>query len=114
MLEIPVLTLPQMILAGYLLGINLVSFFVYGLDKLYARGQAWRITERTLLLLALLGGTLGALVGIKLFRHKTRKSTFLVWVGLIMVIQVGALLAYFSYFHPLSPTLDQNIDPLLY
>ncbi len=114
MFEIPVLTLPQTILVGYLLGINAVSFFVYGLDKLYARGRAWRITERTLLMLALLGGTLGALAGIKLFRHKTRKSTFLVWVGLIMIIQVGAILTYFSYFHPPTLTLDQNINPLLY
>jgi uncharacterized membrane protein YsdA (DUF1294 family) len=95
-----------MVALGYLASINIIAFFTYGLDKLYARGHAWRITERTLLIIALLGGTVGALAGIKLFRHKTRKSSFLIWIAIILVIQIGAVLWFFTLFDPPSYPLD--------
>lgn len=114
MLEFSTLTLPATIGLIYLAGINLFAFMVYGLDKLYALGGSWRITEKTLLLLALFGGTPGALLGITLFRHKTRKSSFLIWIALIMVIQIGLILAYFSLINGSDFTLDRQETPLLY
>lgn len=60
----------------YLTGVNLAAFFLYGLDKYRARRKQWRIPEHTLLLLAFLGGCVGAAVGMALFHHKTRKTRF--------------------------------------
>ena len=75
-------------LIAYLLFINLAAIFVYGTDKLWARGNAWRVRETTLWLLALLGGSAGAIIAIKLFRHKTRKATFLVPLAVIILAQI--------------------------
>lgn len=78
----------------YVLAINLFTFFYFGLDKLYARARAWRVREATLLILALLGGSPGAILGIKLFRHKTKKPGFLVALALILL---GQLLFWWWY-----------------
>ena len=59
-----------------LIGLNLIAFLAFGIDKARAEAGAWRVQESTLLLLALLGGTLGAYAGRALFRHKTRKQPF--------------------------------------
>ena len=83
------------ILLSYLGAINLIALFTYGIDKIYARPHAWRISERTLLLLALAGGSPGALAGIYLFRHKSRKSIFLLYFSAILLVQIALLLAYF-------------------
>ncbi len=54
----------------YLLSINVIAFLIYGIDKLKAKKGKWRISEATLLLLAILGGSIGALLGIKVWHHK--------------------------------------------
>jgi len=73
---------------GYLTAINLVAFVVYGIDKYQAIKGRWRISEATLLILALVGGALGALLGMFIFRHKTRKLKFRLGVPLILILEV--------------------------
>lgn len=72
----------------YLIGINLLTFLLYGLDKAKARRGAWRIPEKVLLGCGLLGGTLGALAGMKLFRHKTRHWYFIAMNTAALLLQV--------------------------
>lgn len=74
---------------GYLILMNLIAFALYGIDKRRAKQGAWRISEYTLLLAALLGGSLGALLGMRYFRHKTRHRKFRYGVPLILLLQLG-------------------------
>ena len=74
--------------------INLLTFFVYGLDKAKARKAQWRIPEATLLGLAVLGGSIGAWIGMKLWHHKTLHKKFKYGVPAIIIIQL-ALIVYF-------------------
>ena len=60
----------------YLIAINFAAFAAFGIDKMLAEAQAWRIREATLLQLAFFGGTPGAYAGRAMFRHKTRKVSF--------------------------------------
>lgn len=80
---------------GYLILINLIAFALYGIDKRRAKQGAWRISEYTLLLVALLGGSLGALLGMRYFRHKTRHRKFRYGVPLILLLQLGLGLYFF-------------------
>lgn len=80
-------------LTTYLLIINIVSFLAYGLDKLKARRKMWRISENTLLGLAVIGGSVGALLGMRLWHHKTLHKKFRYGLPLIFLIQI-ALFAY--------------------
>ena len=63
-------------LVYYLLAINAVTFIVYGIDKYKAKKAKWRISEATLLLLAVLGGSVGAWMGMKVWHHKTMHKKF--------------------------------------
>ena len=76
----------------YLIGINVVTFLVYGLDKWKAKRDAWRISESTLLLLAAAGGSVGALLGMQIFRHKTKHVKFTVGVPVILLVQVALVI----------------------
>lgn len=80
----------------YLIGINVVTFLLYGDDKSRARRHAWRIPEKILLGAAVIGGSIGAMLGMSIFHHKTRKPAFYIGVPLILIIQIGlaALLWY--------------------
>ena len=80
------------VLIYYLLGINLLTFFIYGIDKWKARRDKWRVPEATLLMLAALGGSVGALLGMFVFHHKTKHKKFLIGVPLILLAQLA--LAY--------------------
>ena len=84
------------ILIWYLSVINFTSWAAYGLDKGRAKSGKWRIPERTLLLLALIGGSLGALAGMIMFRHKTRKPKFFISVPVMFVVHcvIVAMLVY--------------------
>ena len=73
----------------YLIGINVVTFLLYGNDKSRARRRAWRIPEKTLLGAAIIGGSVGALLGMSVFHHKTRKPAFYIGVPLILIVQIG-------------------------
>lgn len=83
------------LLLVYILFINVVALIMYGLDKYKAVHSAWRISERVLLLVALVGGAMGALIGMYLFRHKTRHARFVVFVPLFLVVQL--FLAYLLF-----------------
>ena len=80
-------------LLWYLAAVNVVTFTVYGIDKRKARRGAWRVPEKTLFLLPLLGGSVGALLGMKVFRHKT-KHWYFVWGIPIILLAQTALAAW--------------------
>lgn len=90
------LTTPAGALAVWLIAINLVTFAVYGIDKRRARRGAWRVPEKTLFLLPLLGGSIGALLGMRVFRHKTKHWYFVWGVPAILLAQI-ALEAWLLY-----------------
>lgn len=90
------LTTPAGALAVWLIAINLVTFAVYGIDKRRARRGAWRVPEKTLFLLPLLGGSIGALLGMRVFRHKTKHWYFVWGVPAILLAQI-ALAAWLLY-----------------
>ena len=78
-----------MVLLGYLAAINLVTFTVYGADKRRAKKDRRRVPEKTLFLLAIMGGSVGALLGMKVFRHKTRHWYFVWGIPAILLIQIA-------------------------
>ena len=72
----------------YLLAINIVSFFLYGIDKYKAKKNKWRISEATLLMIAVIGGSIGAWVGMRLWHHKTMHKKFKYGIPIIIILQV--------------------------
>jgi uncharacterized membrane protein YsdA (DUF1294 family) len=77
----------QTVILG-LVVINLLTFFLYGVDKWKARHQRWRIPEATLLGLAVLGGSIGAWLGMKVWHHKTMHKKFKYGVPAIIIVQL--------------------------
>lgn len=84
------------IVVYYLICINILTFLVYGIDKWKARNGKWRISEATLLLLAVTGGSIGAWAGMSVWHHKTLHKKFRYGVPLILIIQV-ALIIFMLY-----------------
>ena len=78
------------ILLGYLLAVNLAGYLLMGADKRKARRGAWRVSEKTLLLIAALGGSVGVLAGMERFHHKTLHKKFTWGVPAILMAQVLA------------------------
>lgn len=78
----------------YLVGINIIGFFIMGIDKLKAKKGMWRIPENTLFLFAFLGGGIGTIAGMYTFRHKTKKLKFVVGIPVIVILQF----LFFIYF----------------
>lgn len=76
-------------LLWYLAAVNLVTLALYGIDKVRARRGKWRIPEKTLLLLPLLGGSVGALAGMHLFHHKTRHWYFRWGIPAMLLLQLA-------------------------
>ena len=85
------------ILLLYLLLINLLGFVLYGVDKAKSKGKSRRISERTLLWVARLGGGLGCWLGMMLFRHKTKHTRFMILVPLWTVLWVIAMVLLVRY-----------------
>jgi len=77
--------------AIYLLVINIIAFAAYGIDKWKAKHNKWRISEMPLILLAFIGGALGALLGMKVFRHKTQHWKFKILVPLALLLWIAGL-----------------------
>lgn len=69
--------------------INLLTFIVYGADKRRARKGKWRVPEKTLFLLPLLGGSIGALLGMRVFHHKTKHWYFVWGIPTILLAQIA-------------------------
>ncbi|MCI6553756.1 MAG: DUF1294 domain-containing protein [Lachnospiraceae bacterium] len=80
----------------YFTAVNLIGLFLMGLDKYKARKQLWRIPESTLFILAIIGGSMGCIIGMHVFRHKTRHWYFLFGMPMILLIQI-ALFAAIMY-----------------
>lgn len=80
----------------YLICINVAAFSIYGQDKQRARMHRRRISERTLMILAVLGGSVGALLAMQIFHHKTKKPKFSIGIPCILIVQAVALAAGFS------------------
>lgn len=76
---------------AYIVIVNIVAFCLYGIDKSAAIKQKQRIPNRVLLLLAVFGGSLGALAGMYTFRHKTKKWYYTITVPLLLMIQIAAV-----------------------
>ena len=76
-----------------LIVINVLTFFIYGIDKRKAKQGNWRISEATLLILAVIGGSIGALLGMEVWHHKTMHKKFKYGLPLILLIQI--VLIYF-------------------
>ena len=82
------MTTRQLILI-YLITINVVTFFLYGIDKWKAKRSKWRISEATLLGLAVIGGSIGAWLGMKVWHHKTMHKKFKYGLPLILIVQIA-------------------------
>ena len=76
----------------YLLLINALGFLLMLIDKEKAKKNRWRIPEKTLLLIALLGGSLGSIMGMRLFRHKTQKPIFSMGLPILFSLHVVILI----------------------
>jgi uncharacterized membrane protein YsdA (DUF1294 family) len=88
----------------FLLLLNVLTFALYGRDKHAAQKGTQRISERTLLLLALLGGSPGAWIARHYFHHKTSKRSFVIRFWLVVLIQMVCILAFLAFqFHALLP-----------
>ncbi len=88
---------PQIVLYC-LLTVNILTFIIYGIDKYKARHNHWRVRETSLLLLAALGGSVGALLAVYLFHHKTQHKKFRYGLPAILIIQLAiAAFCYYRY-----------------
>ena len=87
-------------LQSWLIGITLATFLTYGYDKVIAGSERTRVPEKVLLALAISGGTVGALAGMQLFRHKTAKESFRLKFLLVIVVQIALIAAYYVLTGP--------------
>ncbi len=84
----------------YIIAVNIISFIVMGMDKRKAQKRAWRIPESTLFVLAIIGGSIGSILGMHLFHHKTRHWYFLYGMPAILIVQI--LLVVALIFSPIE------------
>lgn len=77
----------------YFAAVNVISFLMMGIDKRKAVKRAFRIPESTLFVLAIIGGSIGSIIGMHLFRHKTRHWYFLYGMPVILALQIILILA---------------------
>ncbi len=80
----------------YFIAVNVIGLFLMGLDKYKAKKRLWRIPESTLFIVAIIGGSVGSIIGMYLFRHKTRHWYFVYGLPAILVLQI-ALFAAICY-----------------
>ena len=88
------------IIITYVITINLIAFFLMGLDKWKARKRAWRIPEVTLFLFAIFGGSIGSILGMFLFHHKTRHWYFRAGFPLLFLFQAFLLFFLWRWLAP--------------
>ena len=86
-----ILTVKNIII--YLLCVNLISFLAMFIDKQKAKKGSWRIKESTLLILALIGGSIGGIAGMYIFHHKTKKARFYIGMPAMLVLQMMLVIA---------------------
>jgi uncharacterized membrane protein YsdA (DUF1294 family) len=95
---------PMGLLAVWLVIVNLVTFFVFGVDKWKAKRKVnhentRRVPEKTLFLLAILGGSVGAMLGMRVWRHKTLHRSFRVGIPLILILQIFIPTGWYLYWN---------------
>lgn len=76
------------LLLEYLIAVNLISFALMGIDKYKAKKRAFRIPEATLFIVAIIGGSIGSIIGMYAFRHKTRHWYFVYGMPAILILQI--------------------------
>lgn len=81
----------------YLAVINIITFIMFGADKARAAKGRWRISESALILAALLGGSTGALAGMRFFHHKTKHRKFTIGIPVILALQIILMVIYYPY-----------------
>lgn len=91
-------------IVSFVVIVNLLGFIIMGIDKSRAKKHSWRISEFTLFFIALIGGSLGSLIGMYTFRHKTRHKVFTWGMPAILIIQI-ALILYLIY----SPNFNISV-----
>ena len=89
------MTLEKLIVI-FLVTVNVVTFFLYGIDKWKAKHSKWRIPEATLLGLAVIGGSVGALLGMRVWHHKTMHKKFKYGLPLIILLQITLVIWIYS------------------
>ncbi len=82
----------------YLIILNLVGFFSMGMDKKRAKSNEWRIKEKTLFFIAIIGGSAGSLLGMKVYRHKTKHTAFVIGMPFILLVQIILIIFLFNKF----------------
>ena len=88
----------KLLLVVYLLLINIIAFATMAVDKKKAQKGKWRISEKTLFLEAILGGSIGTMLGMYRYRHKTKHYRFVIGMPIILIAQVcGALMIYYWF-----------------
>lgn len=84
------------LLLSYFIIVNLIGFALMGIDKYKAKKRSFRIPEATLFIVATIGGSIGSILGMYTFRHKTRHRSFVYGMPLILVIQIILLVAFLN------------------
>ena len=77
----------------YILLVNILGFALMGIDKARAKKRGFRIPEATLFVVAIIGGCIGSMIGMSVFKHKTRKRYFLFGMPLILLLQIALVVA---------------------
>jgi uncharacterized membrane protein YsdA (DUF1294 family) len=93
------MSLIEKILIVYLLIVNTVALLLYGIDKWKAKHDMWRIPEATLLIIAAVGGSIGALAAMQLFHHKTKHKKFYIGVPIIIILQIALCIVIYLNMH---------------
>ena len=82
----------KIIIVIYMVIMSIISFASMGIDKKRAINKKWRTPEKTLFIIAFLGGAAGSVLGMRIFRHKTKHMKFVIFMPLFLVLQIAALL----------------------
>ena len=82
----------------FLLAINIATFLLYGIDKYKAKKNKWRISEATLLMMAVIGGSIGAWSGMRLWHHKTMHKKFKYGIPVIIIMQIALAVYLLTIF----------------
>ena len=83
----------KLLILIYVAVMSVIAFGAFGLDKYKAKADKWKTPEKTLFILAILGGGIGAFLGMQVFRHKTKHTQFVIGIPAIMIVQI-ALIAW--------------------
>lgn len=93
------IAVPMIMVLAYLLIVNMIGFVLMFVDKKRAQNNQWRIKEVTLFLTAAIGGSIGSMLGMKAFRHKTKHLSFIIGMPAIFLVQLALVVGYFIYLN---------------